>query len=81
MWWSESAVPRWIERSLLAAMITVVGFVGAVIAYVPVAATVAIHLPDWLLAWLFWHPASLYAIALACGLALAFALDRLAHRS
>jgi hypothetical protein len=82
MWWSENAVPRWLERSVVAAFLIVSGFIGALLAswvvmwlfFAPIAAVV----PDRLGAWMLWHPESLYAAALACALALALVVDRLA---
>ena len=71
---------------------TVVGFVGAVCAWMvlalivgePMAAILAALTPDRLGAWLFWlawqFPQSIYVVPLACGLAFAFVVDRLTFR-
>lgn len=82
MWWSENAVPGWLERSLVAAFLIISGFVAALAlplfaALVTGGRLAADLVPDALGAWFFWHPESLYAVALACGLTLAFVVDRL----
>jgi hypothetical protein len=85
MWWSENVVPRSVERSVSAAFLTIVGFVGALLAPMLVMPAmggdvVDAVVPDRVGAWVFWHPETWYVLALGCGLALALVVDRRAYR-
>jgi hypothetical protein len=76
MWWSENAVSRWLERAVVAAFLTFAGFVGALLAYLVVAAEIAAVVPGRLGGWLIWHGEVIFAVALACGVAAALLVDR-----
>jgi len=67
---------------VVAAFLIVSGFVAALLgswlALLAIGESIAAVVPDRLGDWAFWHPEVLYAIALACALALALLVDRLA---
>jgi hypothetical protein len=90
MWWSENAVPRWLERSVVAAFLTLFGSIAAIVAILlffavfpaPLFAVawepLSAVMPDRLGAWLFWHAEVFYLVPLASAVALAFVVDRVA---